>query len=119
MVRVSEEKAERTIAWVLRYGSLTSTLIMALGLGLMLLRGPATSLAAYHRIRLSMLFSNLIHFDPAALTEFGILLLLFTPIFRILVAVVTFALEREHKYVLISLGVLLVVLLSVGLAIEK
>jgi uncharacterized membrane protein len=118
MVRISEEKGERAIALVLRYGSLISTLIMALGLGLMLLRGPAKSLATYHRIRLSALFPMLVRFDPAALTEAGILLLLLTPLFRILVATISFALERDLKYVLIALGVLAIVLLSISFAIE-
>lgn len=118
MFRLSEEKGERAIALVLRYGSLVSTLIIALGLGSMLLRGPGTSLATYHRVRLSMLLSNLVRFDPGALTEFGVLLLLFTPIFRIVVAAVSFALERDLKYVLISLGVLAVVLLSISFAVE-
>jgi uncharacterized membrane protein len=119
MVRFSEEKSERAISVVLRYGSLISTLIMALGLGLMFLRGPATSLATYHRIRLSVLFPVVIRFDPAALTEAGIFLLLLTPLFRILVATIRFALERDLKYVLIALGVLAVVLLSISFAIER
>jgi len=118
MITIPEETSEHVIAGVLRYGSLISTLIMALGVGLMLVRGPGVSLPAYHRIRLSLLLPGLISFDPAALTEFGILMLLFTPVFRILVAIVTFALERDAKYVLISLGVLAVVLLSLSLAIQ-
>jgi len=118
MARLSQEKGEHAIAVVLRYGSLISTLIMALGLGLMLLRGPAPSLPAYHRMRLSVFFPMLVRFDPAAVTEFGVLLLLLTPLFRILVAMVSFALERDLKYVLIALGVLAVVLLSISYAIE-
>jgi uncharacterized membrane protein len=118
MVRFSEEKSERAIAVALRYGSLISTLVMALGLGLMLLRGSAMSLATYHRIRLSQLFSLVVRFDPAGLTELGVLLLLLTPLFRILVAIISFALERDLKYVLIALGVLSVVLLSISFAIE-
>lgn len=117
MTGLSPQRGERAIALVLRYGALISTVIMALGLTLMLLRGPAGSLT-FHRIRPGMLFQKLAQFDPAALTEFGILLLLFTPILRIVVAVISFALERETKYVLISLGVLAVVLVSIGFAIE-
>lgn len=118
MAGLSQEKGERAIALALRYGSLISTLIMALGLGLMFLRGPAASLPTYHRIRLSVILPMLVRFDPAAVTEFGVLLLLLTPLFRILVAIVSFALERDLKYVLIALGVLLVVLLSISFAIE-
>lgn len=118
MAALTQEKADRAISAVLRYGSLISTIVMALGIGLMLLRGPATSLATYHRIQPVELFSRLLRLDAAAVTEFGILLLLFTPIFRIVVAVISFALERDKKYVLISLGVLLVVLLSISFAVE-
>jgi uncharacterized membrane protein len=118
MAQLSPWKGEHLIAQVLRYGSSVSTVIMALGLGLLLLRGRGTSLVIYQRPRLLMLLPSLMRFDPAALMEFGILLLLLTPIFRILVALVSFALERNLKYVLISLGVLSVVLLSISLAIE-
>ncbi len=118
MAKLSQEKAERAIAFVLRYGAMGSTVIMGLGLGLMLMRGRTVPLGAYHRIRVAELFAGLTRGDPAALTESGILLLLLTPVFRIVVAVVTFALERDLKYVLISLGVLAAVLLSISFAIE-
>jgi uncharacterized membrane protein len=115
--KLSQEKAELTIALVLRYGSLLATIVMALGLTLFFVRGEITALPQFHRITARHLLTRLIRFDPAAVTESGILLLLFTPIFRILVALVTFALERDYKYVWISLGVLSIVLLSISFAI--
>lgn len=117
-MELSEEKAELAIARVLRYGSLSATLIMALGLTFLFVRGEVTTLPQFHRVALRILLPKLIRFDPAAVTELGILLLLLTPIFRILVAIVTFALERDYKYVVISLGVLAIVLLSIGVALE-
>ncbi len=118
MIKLSEEKAEHAIALILRYGSLISTLIMTLGLSLLLVHGPPRSLSAEKGIRISVLFQGLIRLEPVAIMELGILLLLLTPVFRIVVAVASFALEREYKYVLISLGVLAVVLLSIGFAVE-
>ncbi len=114
----SEQRGERAISLVLRYGSLAATVVMLLGLGLMLATSPATALLTYHRIALPVLFPRLLRLDPAALTEFGIILLLLTPIFRIVVAAATFALERDRKYVFVALGVLAVVLLSISFAIE-
>ncbi len=90
---------------------------MALGLGLMFAGGPADTLLTYHRVALPLLIPRLMHLDAAALTEFGIILLLLTPIFRILVAMATFALERDLKYVFVALGVLAVVLLSISFTI--
>jgi len=117
MKTLSEDRSRRAIALVLRYGSLISTLIMALGLILTLLRTPALARTSHSRIGLGQLIPRLVHLDPLALTECGILLLLLTPIFRILVAMASFAMERDHKYVWISLGVLAVVLLSISFAI--
>ncbi len=114
----SERQGERAISLVLRYGSLVATVVMALGLGLMLAGGPDHTLFTYHRVALPLLIPRLMRFDPAALTEFGIILLLLTPIFRILVAMATFALERDIKYVFVALGVLAVILLSISFAIE-
>ncbi len=118
MVKFSKERAERAIAFVLRYGSLFATIIMGLGLTLLFVRGGVTGGASFHRIGMRVLLPRLLRFDPAAITESGILLLLLTPIFRIVVAIATFALERDYKYVAISLGVLGVVLLSISFAIR-
>ncbi len=118
MLKLSEEKGQQAIALILRYGSKISTLIMAVGIALLLVRGMAPSLTAEKGIGAGILFQKLMRFDPLALTEFGILLLLLTPVFRIAVAVVSFALEREYKYVLISIGVLGVLLLSISFAVR-
>lgn len=118
MKKVSEETAEKAIAFILRYGSQSSTLVMALGLGLSLWHGLPPTFMTDSGIRTRTLLQKLSHFDTMALTELGVLLLLFTPVLRILVAMASFALEREYRYVLISLGVLAVVLLSIGVAIE-
>ena len=118
MMRFTQEQGEHAISLVLRYGSLSSAVLMALGLALMLLRGSATSLAGFHRVEAAVLLAGLVRSDPAAVTELGVLLLLLTPIFRIIVAGIAFGLEREYKYVLISLGVLAVVCGSIGLAMR-
>jgi uncharacterized membrane protein len=48
--------------------------------------------------------------DAAAIIELGILLLVATPVCRVIFAVVGFALERDRLYVGISLAVLVVLL---------
>jgi len=50
--------------------------------------------------------------DPTALIEVGVLLLIATPIARVVFAVVAFALERDRLYVAVSLTVLAVLLAS-------
>jgi uncharacterized membrane protein len=50
--------------------------------------------------------------DPAAIIELGILLLIATPIARVAFAAVGFAIEKDRMYVLVSVAVLTVLLLS-------
>jgi uncharacterized membrane protein len=116
--RLSEVKGEHAISVVLRYGAIVSTLIMAAGVVLAMFRGSLGASSAYRLIHPRDLLPPLLRLEPVAIVETGILLLLFTPIARIVVAVIGFALERDLKYVLISLGVLAIVLLSISFAIE-
>jgi len=48
----------------------------------------------------------------ARITQTGMVILLATPVLRIVVAAIQFARERDLKYVLISLGVLGIVVLA-------
>jgi uncharacterized membrane protein len=56
------------------------------------------------------LLGGIAHGDAAAIVDLGILLLVATPICRVIFAVVGFAIERDRLYVAISLTVLAVLL---------
>jgi uncharacterized membrane protein len=103
-----ENAAGRWIAWVLKFGSYSSALLMAAGLVLALFR-PA---AAVH-YRLADLGHHLLRLDPTAVMQAGIAMLLATPVVRIVVAIIGFARERDYRYVWISSGVLLIVISSI------
>ena len=53
-------------------------------------------------------------FKSSAIIQFGVLLLIFTPIMRIIFSVVSFILERDYMYVVIGLIVLGVILFSLS-----
>jgi uncharacterized membrane protein len=116
MVEFSDEKAQDAISAVLRYGSLLSTAVMAIGLALVLWRGQVMPRSG--ALSLGNLLYSALRLDPAGITEVGILLLLLTPVFRVVVAAVSFGLERDVKYLVISLGVFAVVLTSIIFAIH-
>ena len=116
MSKFTADKGQHYIALTLRYGSLISTLVMALGLGVLL--AHAASLFFSPGATAGEVWVKTVRGAALAMMRGGILLLLLTPIFRIIVASVSFALERDRKYVLISLGVLLVVLLSIGFSFK-
>jgi uncharacterized membrane protein len=58
------------------------------------------------------LLSSLKTGDPAAIVQLGILLLIATPVARVIFAVIGFAIERDRLYVAISLIVLAVLTFS-------
>jgi uncharacterized membrane protein len=58
----------------------------------------------------SALLHGIARGDASSIIEFGILLLIATPICRVLFAVIAFAMERDRLYVAISLIVLAVLL---------
>jgi uncharacterized membrane protein len=112
----AEEKAQNAIASVLRYGSMISTAVMALGVTLAMFRGGGAARSGAPPP--AALIVKIFEFDPMGIAELGIFFLLLTPVFRVAIAVVAFAIERDHKYVLISSGVLVVVLASIGFALR-
>ncbi|WP_316813007.1 DUF1634 domain-containing protein [Pedobacter heparinus] len=52
--------------------------------------------------------------DGAAIVQFGTVLLIFTPIARVVFSVFSFLIERDYLYVLIGLFVLCVILFSLS-----
>ena len=60
----------------------------------------------------SQLLRHLATGDGAAIIQLGILLLIATPIARVVFAVIAFAIERDRLYVAVSLVVLAVLLVS-------
>jgi uncharacterized membrane protein len=112
VVKFDADKGRHYIARALLYGSLISTLVMALGLGLLLAHAAVVFFSPIAAA--GGLWGKYVRSVALALMHSGLLLLLLTPVFRIVVACVSFFLEHDRKYVLISLGVLSVVLLSIG-----
>lgn len=100
--------ATHAISQVLKFGSYGSTLLMLAGL-LLAFVWPAQP-AHYGMNELVHRFFRL---DPVAVMQAGIALLLLTPVFRVIVAIFSFAGERDYRYTWISVGVLLIVLSSI------
>jgi len=59
-------------------------------------------------------FSGLLNMDGAAIIQFGILLLIFTPVLRVVFSVFGFLIERDYLYASIGLFVLSVILFSLS-----
>ncbi|MDA8271534.1 MAG: DUF1634 domain-containing protein [Actinomycetota bacterium] len=117
-------RAESLISGVLRIGVLLSLSIVVIGITVSFARKPGvylhtnaankallTSSSTYPH-SLSAVFSGLAHFQGDAVIVFGLIILLATPILRVLVSAVIFGFQKDRYFVPITVFVFLVLVTS-------
>ncbi|HWT66228.1 MAG TPA: DUF1634 domain-containing protein [Terracidiphilus sp.] len=116
---MDDRRLELMIGNLLRIGVTVAAAIVLLG-GTVYLAHHATEPVSYHtfipgpeKLRtLGGIVQSAAHFESQGLIQFGLLLLIATPIARVVFAVVGFQLERDRLYVAISLVVLTILIFS-------
>jgi uncharacterized membrane protein len=117
---MSDQQLERIVSMVLRTGVLISALVVLAG-GIYYLIRHGAELADYRTFHgqpsidrnLGQIVQGAIALRARSIIQFGILLLIATPITRVAVSLVGFAFERDGKYMIITAIVLAVLLYSV------
>ncbi len=123
--RMDDRRLETIIGRLLQIGVLVSAATVLAGGILYLAQShsgrvdyrsfvPAGSLApgSPDLLTLSGIVRSAIRFQSLGLIQFGLLLLIATPVARVALAVVGFALERDRLYTVVSLVVLLILAFS-------
>src|SRR5579884_1290972 len=107
------DKINAIIGWILQGGVMLSAAVILFGLILFPFRpgGFSTERLLAFPETLSGLWAELLVLRPQAVITLGLLLLIATPVLR--VSVVAFALERDRRYVVITLGVLAILSVSI------
>jgi uncharacterized membrane protein len=118
-VEDSDHRLEIAMGNMLRIGVTAAALVVLAGgvLYLWELRGPLPDYAHFRAgetafTHVGSILLGAARFDSKSLIQFGILLLIATPIFRVLSGVVGFALLRDRFYTLVSAIVLAILLAS-------
>jgi uncharacterized membrane protein len=119
------ESMNNIIGKVLRYGVIISALVILLGAlglgvasggsevsGLLTYNSGAIPHGTWYEVSLSGLADGLVTLTPSAWIELGVILLIATPVSRVLISVFLFAAEKDRLYVLITAVVLLLLLFS-------
>jgi uncharacterized membrane protein len=117
----SDRRTESVIGALLRIGVLLSAGFVLCG-GLIYLVRHGTSAPDYRMFHgestdlrtLSGIWSYALSFHGRGIIQLGLLILIATPVARVAFSVVAFALERDRLYVVITLVVLSVLLLSLA-----
>jgi uncharacterized membrane protein len=115
----NDQRIEQFLGNLLRAGVVASALVVLLGAGLYLAREGRTQhdYATFHGEPSKFTSAPDIaraasRLEGRAVIQLGILLLLATPVARVALSAVAFALERDRMYVIFTLVVLTLLLLS-------
>jgi uncharacterized membrane protein len=116
---MDDRRLESIIGQLLRAGVLLSALIVTAG-GILYLFQQHAAHADYHHFvaggteirTVSGIVQSAAHLSSAGLIQAGLLLLILTPVARVALAIVGFALERDRFYALVSLIVLVILVFS-------
>lgn len=115
MAKVKKDlSSNKIISTILRISSSVSIFLMAFGLGLFLLKNnDFGSVSSYHGMGFRNALTGARDFNPLALMNLGIVVLLATPFLRVMGAIFSFlVVDNDRKYTLVSLGVLIIITLS-------
>ena len=116
----SDHEIEQVIGRLLQVGVLLASAVVLVGGALLLIRhgGEPSALsvfrgAASHLRSVTGAFRGLLEGNPRAIVQFGIVLLIATPVARVALTLVAFAVQRDRLYV--GLTSLVLALLLYGL----
>lgn len=126
-VKRQMEKVRRAELWissVLRIGVVTSLIVVVIGVIIAFAANPHIYLNSNAANRFALtsksnyphsltgIFSGLLHLQGEAVIVLGLIILLITPILRVLVSAIIFSIQRDKYFVPITVFVLTMLILS-------
>ncbi len=121
---LGDQDVQVVLGTLLRVGVIVSTAIVFLG-GLLFIAQHHHQVVSFHDFKpedtkfssIAEIFKGLRTLDGLAIVQFGVLLLIFTPIARVVFSIFSFLMEKDYMYVVIGLIVLGVIITSLYLDI--
>jgi uncharacterized membrane protein len=115
----SDDRVQRVIGTLLRWGVILAAAMVLVG-GAMYFASCGSTIPDYKVFRgeppelrvVTGIVREAVSLNPLGLIQFGLLLLIATPLARVAFSVAAFALQRDRTYVVVTLFVLVVVLLG-------
>ena len=121
---LGDKDVQVILGTLLRVGVIVSTAVVLLG-GIIFLTNQSSQTVSFSEFKpekvkfssVAEILSGLKTFDGLAIIQFGVLLLIFTPIARVVFSIFSFLMEKDYMYVLIGIIVLCVIITSLYLDI--
>jgi uncharacterized membrane protein len=117
MKLLTDKQLDLTIARMLRWGVTLAAAVVFVG-GVLFLLNPGATTPDYRNFRadsfpsIAGILHGAFHLNPVNLIQLGILILIATPVLRVVFCIAGFARQRDALYVTISITVLLILLYS-------
>lgn len=113
-----ERDLQRLVGNILRWGVVIAMSVVATGLILYLFHagGQTVDYSEFNPVKfpgIADVIHRLSHGEPVAIIQLGAILLIATPIARVVFAMVGYALEKDRMYVIVSLIILTVIAVSI------
>lgn len=121
--KFGEKDFQTIVGNLLRYGVWISLSVAFIG-GIVYLMGHSTDIENYSVFHendrnifevITTIYNGVIQGNGESLIFFGIILLFLTPVLRVLLSLFAFLLEKDYLYVVITLIVIFIILVSVAL----
>ena len=109
---------ELAIARLLNIGTLTSVLLLTIGVGLMVAAGRSPLDGDFPPFDLARIPSDVVALRPEGFLWLGLVAVIATPASRVVATLIGFATSDERQMALISVGVLAVIAIGVVLSLE-
>ena len=120
--KFGEKDFQTIVGNLLRYGVWISLSVAFIG-GIVYLIGHSSDIENYSVFHendrnifevISAIYSGVLQGNGESIIFFGIILLFLTPVFRVLLSLFSFLLEKDYLYVVITLIVIVIILISVS-----
>lgn len=112
-------KIELAIGEILRIGVIVSVVVIMLGVIFYFINNGGGYAGNNFPTSLTGIFSGIIAGKAYAIMMLGLLLLIFTPVLRVVVSIYAFAKEKDHMYTIITTIVLVILVIAMLIGFYK
>lgn len=117
----SDQRTEIAIGALLQAGVLLAAAVVVLG-GIVFLARHGSSIPSYHVFQgeptdlrtLSGIFHDALALEGRGIIQLGLLILIATPVARVVFSIAAFAMERDSLYVYVTILVLVILIFSLA-----